>query len=198
MIIAYLSVNTNKQYLETQREEINRFASAKGLHIDKWVSEVTRDRHQPGERYLEQLLNRMKEGDILIISDISRLSFSLADLMPILSRFLKLKITLYSIEDRYVFDSSLNAEVMCRAFALLGEIDRTLVSTRTKDALAARRSAGVKLGRPAGSNSKQELLNANKQEIMQMLERGESVTKICAYFGVTKDTYYKFKHSYNL
>lgn len=181
-----------------QREDISHFAEAKDVHIDKWVSEITRKRVTPRERYIDQLNRRMKEGDILVVSDISRLGMSIGDVMKHLTNFLKKRIGIYCVYDRYVFDHTLNITAMLRAFELLGEIESTLVTTRTKDALDARKLAGVKLGRPKGSNSKQSLLSEHKEEIMQMLERGESVNKICSYFGVTGETYYRFKRSSDL
>ena len=198
MIIAYLSVGTDKQYLDIQREQINKFAVAKELSVDKWVMEVTGEKaKQPGPK-LEQVLQRLKEGDTLIVNDISRLSRTLYELMEILSICLEKGVTLYCLEDRYIFDDKMNRQTIIKAFKWVEEIDHALVSTRTKDALAQMKNAGKRLGRPKGSDSKQSFLDAHKEEVINMLERGQSVAAICEYFHVSKNTYYKFKRNYGL
>lgn len=198
MIIAYLSVGTDKQYLDIQREQINKFAVAKELSVDKWVMEVTGEKaKQPGPK-LEQVLQRLKEGDTLIVNDISRLSRTLYELMEILSICLEKGVTLYCLEDRYIFDDKMNRQTIIKAFKWVEEIDHALVSTRTKDALAQMKNAGKRLGRPKGSDSKQSFLDAHKEEVINMLERGQSVAAVCEYFHVSKNTYYKFKRNYGL
>lgn len=198
MIIAYLSVGSDKQYLEIQREYIDKFATEKEMSVDKWVMEVTGEKAKQAGPKLEQVLQRLKKGDTLIVNDISRLSRTLYELMEILSACLEKSVFLYCLEDRYLFDDKMNSEMIIKAFKWVEEIDHALVSTRTKDALAQMKSAGKKLGRPKGSDSKQSFLDAHKEEVINMLERGHSVAAICDHFHVSKNTYYKFKRNYGL
>lgn len=198
MIIAYLSVGTDKQYLDRQREQIDKFAAAKELSVDKWVMEVTGEKtKQPGPK-LEQVLQRLKGGDTLVVNDISRLSRTLYELMGILAVCLEKGVTLYCLEDRYIFDDKMNRQTIIKTFKWIEEIDHALVSTRTKDALTQMKNAGKRLGRPKGSDSKQSFLDAHKEEVINMLERGHSVAAICEHFHVSKNTYYKFKRNYGL
>ncbi len=198
MIIAYLSVATDKQYLEVQREAISKFSSDRHLDVDKWIAEVTGEKaKQPGPR-LEEILGRVKRGDTIIVNDISRLSRTLYELMQILSLCLEKGVVLYCLDDRYFFGQEMNVPVMVKTFKLLEEIDHQLVSVRTKDALALMKDSGKRLGRPKGSDSKQSFLDAHKDEVVDMLENGQSVAAICEHFNVSKNTYYKFKRNYGL
>lgn len=197
MIIAYLRVGLKKEYLDKQKEEIEQFAVRKGLQIDKWVTDVSNE-NTAKNRNLELILDRLQKGDIVIVSDISRLSRTLTEVMAILSRLMDKGVNLYSIEDRYFLDDSLNREVMARAFSLVAEIEHNLMSTRTKEALAHKKTIGVRLGRPKGSDAKQSFLEANKEEVIRMLERGDSVVSICKHFNVSRNTYYQFKRNYGI
>lgn len=197
MIIAYLRVGLKKEHLDKQREEIKQFAMGKGLQIEKWVTDVSNE-NTAKNRNLELILDRLQKGDVVIVSDISRLSRTLTEVMAILSRLMDKGVNLYSIEDRYFLDDSLNREVMARAFSLVAEIEHNLMSTRTKEALAHKRTIGVRLGRPKGSDAKQSFLEANKEEVIRMLERGDSVVAICKHFNVSRNTYYQFKRNYGI
>lgn len=198
MIIAYLRVSTNKQHLEDQKDEIVRFASGKGWKVDKWVTEVFNGKTKGEDSNLGRVIDRMKEGDILVVSDISRLSRTLTEVMELLSRCMDRGVHLYCIKDRYVLDDSLNSQAASYAFSLVAEIEHNLMSVRTKEALAHKRTTGVRLGRPKGSDAKQAFLEENKEEVMDMLERGESIVAICKHFNVSRNTYYQFKRNYGL
>lgn len=196
MIIAYLSVATDRQYLEIQRGAIAEFCSRRHLNVDKWIAEVIGEKaKQPGPK-LEEILDRVKRGDTIIVNDISRLSRTLFELMQILSLCMEKGVLLYCLDDRYFFGHEMNVPVMVRTFRLLEEIDHRLVSVRTKDALALMKDSGKRLGRPKGSDSKQSYLEAHKDEVVDMLENGQSVAAICEHFNVSKNTYYKFKRNY--
>lgn len=196
MIIAYLSVAIDKQYLEVQREAILKFSSDRNMDVDKWVVEVTgRKAKQPAPK-LEEILSRVKGGDTIIVNDISRLSHTLYELMQVLSVCMEKGVLLYCLDDRYFFGQEMNVPVMVETFKLLEKIDHQLVSVRTKDALALMKDSGKRLGRPKGSDSKRLYLDAHKDEVVDMLENGQSVAAICEHFNVSKNTYYKFKRNY--
>ena len=140
MTIAYLRVSTGKQHLENQKEEIEKFAARKNLTINRWVTEVVSGKKKENDRKLGRLLKSLKKGDILIVTELSRLSRTLLDIMSILHRCLEMNITVYSTKDGYAFDNSINSKVLAFAFALVAEIEHNLISMRTKEALAHRKS----------------------------------------------------------
>ena len=118
MVVAYLRVSTGKQNLANQQDEIRRFAAAGGIVVDRWVTEVVSGRKNETERKLGPLLGKMRSGDTLIVTELSRLSRTLTDIMAIMGRCLEHRIVLYSIKEGYAFDDSINSKVLCFAFGL--------------------------------------------------------------------------------
>lgn len=192
MVVGYLRVSTRKQNPENQKDEIRRFVQEKGLHIDRWVIEVVSGKTDENKRKLGILLKKMDRGDTLIITEISRLSRKLTNIMAIMGRCLETGIHLYTTKERYVFDDSINSKVLCFAFGLVAEIERNLISMRTKEALALRKAEGVKLGRRKGSCVKLDLLRGNEEKIREMRRSGCSICSICRIMGVSRDTYYRY------
>lgn len=194
MIIGYLRVSTSKQNLANQQNEIKRFAESRQFMIDKYVTEVVSGKKNERDRKLGILLRKMRKGDTLIVTEISRLSRTLTDIMTIMGKCLEKGITLYTTKERYCFDGSINSKVLCFAFGLVAEIERNLISMRTKEALALRKAEGIALGRRKGSYTKMNLLIENHKEIIQMLESGSAIIDICRHFNVSRDTFNKFKN----
>lgn len=192
MIIAYVRVSTGKQNLENQKEEIRKFASEKGWNVDKWVEEVVSGAKNKKCRKLGALLKRMKKGDVLIVTEISRLSRTLTEIMAIMGQSLKKGINIYTTKERYTFDDTINSKVLCFAFGLVAEIERNLISMRTREALALRKSEGVCLGRRKGSTSKIFYLQDNRTYIEMMLAKGYSKSRISRELNVSRETLYKF------
>lgn len=193
MIIAYLRVSTGKQNPENQREEIKRFAEEKNMEIDQWVIETASGKLAPRKRKLGRILGRMKKGDTLIVSEISRLSRSLTEIMTIMGQCLEKEISIYTTKERYTFDNSINSKVLCFAFGLVAEIERNLISMRTKEALAVKKAEGVRLGRRPGSNVKIKFIEQNEARIARMLDSGMSITQMCRKIGISRHTWYKYK-----
>ncbi len=199
MVIAYLRVGTsNKELLEEQKDEIKRFASDHNIKVDKWITDVTVGKGKEEERNLDMVLDRMQKGDSLILSDISRLGRTLSEVMDIMGRCMEKGVQIYSIKDRYILDKALDLPVMGNVFKLVTEIEHSLMSTRTKEALSHKKSTGGPLGRPKGSAAKQSFLDAHKEEVISMIERGDTVFEICKRFNVSRNTYYMFKRNYGL
>lgn len=199
MVIAYLRVTIDKQHLERQKDEITRYASANGLGISKWITDVVDGKRKESEPTLFRVLDRMKKGDKVIITDIARFGRTLSEVMTLLSKCMTLGVHVYSINDRYLLDDSLNTEVVSTTCNLVSEIEHHLMSVRTKEALNHKKEKeGLQLGRPKGTDAKQSLLDANKDEVMNMLERGDTIVMICKHFNVSRNTYYQFKRNYGI
>ena len=186
MIVGYLRVSTGKQNLANQQDEIRRFAESRNFTVNSWVTEVVSGKKNERERKLGTLLKRMKPGDTLIVTEISRLSRTLTDIMAIMGKCLSREINLYTTKEGYSFDNSINSKVLCFAFGLVAEIERNLISMRTKEALALRKAEGVTLGRRKGSYTKTNILMANRQ----------AIGDICKRFDISRDTFTKFRKRY--
>ena len=192
MVIAYLTVSTEKQFLANQKEEILRFAEKNGLAIDKWYTETVSGSVSTKERKLAPLLRQMKPGDTLIVTEISRLSRTLLEIMTILNSCIKKQVVLYSTKEGYVFQNDINSKVLGFAFGLMAEIERNLISMRTKEALARRKQEGVALGRRKGDNPKLQLLHDNRKYILKQARGGAKHAKLAREFGVSRTTMFRF------
>lgn len=193
MIVGYLRVSTEKQHPANQQDEIRRFAKNRNWEVDEWVTEVVSGKTRECDRKLGTLLRRMKQGDTLVVTEISRLSRTLTDIMSIMGRCLKKQINLYTTKEGYTFDNTINSKVLCFAFGLVAEIERNLISMRTKEALARRKAEGVVLGRRKGSFTKLNVLAANRQEVIRMLNEDCSVAQICRRYDLSRDTFDRFR-----
>ena len=193
MVIGYLRVSTGKQNLANQQNEIRRFADSRNLFVSHWVTEVVSGKKKRSDRKLGGLLQRMKYGDTLIITEVSRLSRTLTDIMAIMGKCLEKGINLYTTKEGYSFDNTINSKVLCFAFGLVAEIEHSLISMRTKEALALRKAEGAVLGRKKGSYTKRNILLDNRHIIVDMLKRDRSIGDICRRFGISRDTFAKFR-----
>ena len=196
MVIAYLRISTSRQHLNNQADEIRRFARSRDMHIDRWVTEIVSGKKDQRERKLGRVIRQLKPGDTLIVTEISRLSRTLTEIMAIMGRCLEKQITIYSTKDGYAFDNTINSKVLCFAFGLVAEIERNLISMRTKEALALRKAEGMVLGRKKGSYTKFNILVENQQSVIQMLNNDKSITFICKEFNLSRDTFDKFRRCY--
>ena len=185
-----------KQHLANQQDEIRRFAESRDLKEDVWVNEIVSGKKREQERRLGNLLRRMKRGDTLIVTEMSRLSRSMTDLMAIMGKCLRKGIKLYTTKEKYSFDDSINSKVLCFAFGLVAEIERNLISMRTREALALRKAEGMVLGRRAGSYTKMNILIQNRFAVIEMLGKGQSIGEICRRYDLSRDTFAKFRMKY--
>ena len=193
MIAGYIRVSTAKQHPENQMDEIKRYAESNGMAVNKWVVEVISGKAIVKGRKLGRLLKGMKKGDTLIVTEISRLSRSLTEIMGIMGQCIDKGINIYTTKEKYRFDDSINSKVLCFAFGLVAEIERNLISMRTKEALALRRAEGKTLGRKKGCSPKMTMLWGNADEILAMQKAGKTEKEIYEELGVSKATWYKFK-----
>lgn len=192
MVIAYLRVSTEKQFLANQKEEILRFAEKNELKIDKWYTETVSGSVHSKDRKLSVLLRKLQPGDALVVTEISRLSRTLLEIMTILNLCIKKQVILYCVKEGYVFQNDINSKVLGFAFGLMAEIERNLISMRTKEALARRKQEGVILGRRKGTQPKMDLLNENRAYLMRAIKRGESHVSLAEKFGVSRTTIFRF------
>ena len=191
-IYGYIRVSSKKQTLEHQHYEINQFAKNNNFSIDKWVEEKISSRKPLNKRQLGQLLNELKEGDILIACEISRLGRSLLEVMRILETCFNKNCQVWTIKENYRLGNDIQSKVMAFAFGLAAEIERNLISQRTKSSLANIRANGKKLGRPFAATSKKLKLTKNTRKIQNLLNKGLSKSEIARILSVNRSTLRRF------
>jgi len=158
MICGYIRVSTDRQTTENQRFEILKFADEKRLHIDHWVEETISATKHLDDRQLGQLLNQLQAEDILIVTELSRIGRSILEVMSILHRIMETEAKVFTTKERYELGNTISSKVLAFAFSLSAEIERSMISSRTKGALARKKSEGMRLGRPIGSYAKETKL----------------------------------------
>ena len=187
IVAAYLRVSTDKQTILNQKSEVINFCHRQELKITMWCTETVSGTKKESERELGILLKKLQKGDVLIITEVSRLSRKMMNIMNIIHQSIEKGITIHSIKEGYKFDSSINSQVLAFAFGLCAEIERTLISQRTREALARRRAQGIKLGRPKGSLRAGKLFE-HEQEIKDLRTEGFSFQKIAMRYKVSPET----------
>lgn len=198
MTYGYIRVSTDKQTVENQRFEINNFCEKENIVIDNWIEEIVSGTKEPEKRALGKLLKKMNTGDVLICSELSRLGRSLFMIMDVLSDCMKKDIQLWTIKDNYRLGSDISSKVLAFAFGLSAEIERNLISQRTKEALARVKAEGKVLGRPKGAKSSKVKLTGYENQIRIMLSKNIPKTKIAKKLKVDRNTLHTFIINNNL
>jgi DNA invertase Pin-like site-specific DNA recombinase len=192
MVYGYIRVSTDKQTVENQRFEIKNFCKKEKIRIHEWVEETISGTIEITERELGVLLDRLIKDDILICSEISRLGRSLFMIMDVLNRCMKKEIHVWTIKDNYRLGTDISSKVLAFAFGLSAEIERNLISQRTKEALARAISEGKHIGRPKGSKNKTLKLTGKEKTIRKSLKNGLSKAALAKMLGVHRFTLYRF------
>ena len=192
MTYGYIRVSSDKQTVENQRFEIKKFASEQNLNIDGWIEETISGTKDYDKRKLGNLLRKVQKNDLIICAELSRLGRSLFMIMNILNICMNKECRVWTIKDNYRLGDDIQSKVLAFAFGLSAEIERNLISQRTKEALARVKSEGGSLGRPKGARSNKLKLSGQESLISLMLDKGEPKTKIAQMLNVDRTTVSKF------
>lgn len=192
MIYGYIRVSTDRQTVENQRYELNQFCEKNNLIVNKWIEETISGSKEVKDRKLGKLLKQMKKDDILICSELSRLGRNLLMIMGVLNECMNRDIQVWTIKDNYRLGSDISSKVLAFAFGLSAEIERNLISQRTKEALARKKAEGVILGRPVGRKSATTKLTGQEKRIKELLAKKVSYSAIARIIGVHRLTVASF------
>ncbi len=182
--VAYLRVSTQEQDLEKNKADILHLANDKKLSHVEWVEEKASGRVAWRKRELGRVLGELEAGDNLIVSELSRLGRSMLQCMEILSIATDKGIHVYAVKGDWQLDESLQSKILAMAFTMAAEIERDLISQRTKEALAARKRSGKPIGRPKGSGKSK--LDKHRDEIERLLAEGSTQKYIANRFNTTE------------
>ena len=192
MTYAYIRVSTDKQTVENQKFEINKFLQISELKIDSWIEETISGTVSPKKRNLGKLLEKAQKGDIIVCSELSRLGRNMFMIMSILNILMERGVIIYTVKERYKLGEDLTSKVLAFAFSISAEIERTLISQRTTEALRRKKADGVKLGRPKGKKNSHYKLSGCEKKIRLMLSEGYPKTLISKQLNVSTSTLYLY------
>lgn len=193
MIYGYIRVSSDKQTVENQRFEINNFCNRKELCVDGWIEETISGTKAYNKRELGKLLKTVKKNDLIICAELSRLGRNLFMIMEILNICMNKECKVWTIKDNYRLGEDIQSKVLAFAFGLSAEIERNLISQRTKEALARKKAEGVVLGRKTGERCRLNEACSKKHDwIVLQLSKGVTKTKIAKRIGVSIATLYRY------
>jgi len=192
-ILAYLRVSTNSQNLDNQKLAILDFAQREGLTITDFIQVESSSRNSFKKRQLDKVFEQLEKGDLLIVSELSRLGRSLGQIISIVDTLVKKGVRFIAIKEAVRFEGkqSMQTKVMITMFGLFAEIERDLISERTKEGLAKARASGKTLGRPKGTLGHSKL-SGREEEIKDLLSKGVSKSSIAKITGVSRTALYNF------
>lgn len=194
MIYGYIRVSSDNQTVENQRFEIKNFCKRKGIAVDGWIEETISGTKAYNKRALGKLLKRVKKDDLIICAELSRLGRNLFMIMEILNICMRKECRVWTIKDNYRLGDDIQSKVLAFAFGLSAEIERNLISQRTKEALARKKAEGVQLGRPKGRKSSPDKYKLSGKEafITKLIKNGASQRKIAKMCKVHRNTLSRF------
>ncbi|MDE6481968.1 MAG: recombinase family protein [Alphaproteobacteria bacterium] len=199
MVYAYLRVSTDAQDTENQRRGVDAKAANLGLKIDRYIiDDGISGTTAPEKRALGGLLRKISSNDVIICSELSRLGRKLFMIMRILEHCMKVGAKVYTVKDNYELGDNIQSKVLAFAFALSAEIERDLISQRTKEAMARRRAMGKYVGRKPGAKNLHHKLDGKENAISMMLIDGLSRREIAKKLKVSPTTVNKFIKSKSL
>ena len=192
MIYGYIRVSSDKQTVENQRFEINNFCERERIKIDGWIEETISGTKSYDKRQLGKLLRRVQKDDLIICAELSRLGRNLFMIMEILNICMTKECKVWTIKDNYRLGDDIQSKVLAFAFGLSAEIERNLISQRTKEALARKKAEGGLLGRKKGSRNKKNKLTGKEEKIALWISKGVSKAEIARRCKVNTCTIFRY------
>lgn len=181
--IAYIRTSTDKQDLNNQKLEIFEYAKKHRLEIDDFIEMTVSSRKTSKERRIDEMLAVLNDADSLIVTELSRLGRSTAEVIGLINELLKKKVRVIVIKQQLdIKQHDMTSKVMITLFSLFSELERDLISLRTKEALASKKRQGIKLGKPKGTIQKSKF-DKDVDKINELLSLGLSVRKISTFLG---------------
>lgn len=181
--IGYLRVSTNDQDLGKNKADILLLANEKHLGQVLFIEETASGKISWRKRQIANVINELNSGDVLIVSELSRLGRSMLECMEILSISIQRGITIYAVKGNWQLDHSIQSKIVAMAFSMAAEIERDLISQRTREALRVKKEAGMSLGRPKGPGKSK--LDPFRPEIEALLANGSTKAFIAERFKTT-------------
>ena len=192
-VYGYLRVSTDKQDCENQKIGVEELAKKQGVPIESWIiDDGVSGIKEPEKRKLGKLLKRIKSGDVIICSELSRLGRRLFMVISILEHCMKIGAKVLTVKDGYELGDNVQSKILAFAFGLVAELEREMISKRTKEALQRRKMNGQAIGRMKGAKNKRHVLDGKEDKIIALLNAGVAKTKIAKDLKISSGTLYDF------
>jgi len=186
MVYGYVRVSTDKQTVQNQRYEIKKFCKEEKLSVSEWIEETISGTKKIESRKLGELLKVVKKGDTIVCTELSRLGRGLFMIMQFLNFCMENEIKVYTIKDGYKLGGDITSKVLAFAFGISAEIERNMISSRTKESLARLKAEGATLGRPTGSGGGSRIARGREKELKKWLDLNLSIKKIAMRMNLSR------------
>lgn len=181
--IAYIRASTDNQDLNNQKLEIFEFAKKNNLEIDDFIQMTIWSRKTTKERRIDELIAELEDADTLIVTELSRLGRSTTEVIGLVNELIKKQVRVIAIKRNLdIKQHDITSKVMITLFSLFSELERDLISLRTKEALASKKAQGIQLGKPKGTVQKSKF-DSDVPKIKELLGLWLSVRKIATFLG---------------
>ncbi len=177
-ILGYIRVSTDKQDADSQRHLLLEYAQAHKLIIDEWVAVEISSRKTTKERRIDELLARLKQGDTLIVAELSRLGRNMLETLNIIHELTENGVSLVFVRQPELSTTGPHTKLLLAIYSYFAESERDFISLRTKNGLAAAKASGIQLGRPKGAKSKIRILDPYQTQIANYLKMGLNLAAI--------------------
>ena len=192
-VYGYLRVSTDKQDCDNQKIGVEALAAKLGLPIESWIiDDGVSGTKEPQKRKLGKLLRKIKTGDVIICSELSRLGRKLFMVISILEHCMKIGAKVLTAKEGYELGDNVQSKVLAFAFGLVAELERDMISKRTKEALARRKANGKAIGRLVGAKNKRHVLDGKEEKILELLKNGKRKSAIVKELKISSGTLYDF------
>ena len=181
-VLAYLRTSTDRQDLNNQKLEILEYARRTGIHIEDFIAITISSRRSDHDRRLDELLTKLVSGDTLVVTELSRLGRSTGQVINLIHQLMDNGIRIIIIKQNLVLDTDqddIQSLTMITMLALFAELERVMISRRTKDALATKKAQGVELGKPKGT-IQQSIYDKDRKRIIELMSLGVPQRRISA------------------
>jgi len=191
MVVGYIRVSTTKQDTDNQKGEIERWAQYNGTPIDRYVAETVTSKSK--EREIFALVDELCDGDVLIVTELSRIARSVKELLSITETLVAKNVRIiFKKEGLDIHNDNPTGKLMLSILASIAEFERSMIGMRTREAIQTKRDAGIIVGRIAGSKNKEHKLTGKEGKIRECLDKGMSKSDIAKVLGVGRVTLYRF------
>lgn len=198
MIYGYVRVSTEKQTVKNQKLEIQKYAKIHKMHNILWIAETISGTKTPEQRKLGNLIKTAQSGDTIIITELSRLGRSMIMILDVLNELLEKNVMVYAIKENYELGNNIQSKVLAFAFGLSAELERTLISERTKQGIQRARKQGKQIGRKRGQLPVHYKLTGKGMYIKRMRLQGVSKSELARNLNVTWCTLDRFMKRKNI
>ncbi len=183
-IVAYSRVSTVSQDLDNQKLGIIEFAKKEKLDPLTFIDERVSGTTPVKERKLQQVIDTLQKDDVLIVAELSRLGRNMVETLTVVEELVEKGVKVYAVKGGYRMDGSLNSKILSMVLCMASEIERDLISQRTREAIARRKLEGKPVGRPKGSYGVSKL-DKHKGQIQEMIGKGVGIASIAKIFDAT-------------